>query len=182
MKMVIGKMVMRKSSLIICLGIMLVSGCTKRYWFRSKIDVPHSKRYSVKINIVNRSPECLTGEFITAMHQAAAKYLQKWGYYETHIKSPTYIYTLTLRVDSFDQSRKRFDGQNIPPKLLLGDRNFVYGEAAIVFTSELDHKQFGRKWSKFYDIYYFGEKRDISRSKGVVKLLIKMAEEKRYLY
>ncbi len=162
--------------------LLLIGGCTKRYWYRTKIDVPQSNKYSVKINIVNESPEFLNVEFNNAMHKAAAKALKKRGYYETGIKTPKFIYTLVLRVDSFNRAIKHFDNQNIPHSLLLGNYNYRYGVGAITFQSKLDDIKYGPKWEKYYDIYYFGEKRDISRSKGVVKFLIKTAEQKRYQY
>jgi hypothetical protein len=165
-----------------CLCVLLFSDCNKRYWYRTKIDVPRSNKYSVEIHIENQSPEILSKEFTDAMHKAAAKGLKKYGYYETHVKSPRYIFTLVLEMDSFNQSKRHFDNHNIPHSLLLGNYNYAYGVGAIVFRSQLMDTRYGPKWSKYYDIYYFGEKRDISRSAGVVKFLIKTSEQKRYQY
>lgn len=175
-------MKLRDSKIIFCILMLLIGGCTKRYWYRTKIDVPRSNKYSVKINIVNDSPELLTKQFCDEMHKAATKALKKNGYYETGVKVPKFNYTLVLRVDSFNQSIKHFDNQNIPHSLLLGNYNYRYGVGAITFVSKLDDTKYGPKWEKYYDIYFFGEKRDISRSAGVVKFLIKTAEQKRYQY
>lgn len=177
-----ARMELRNCKIILCILMLLIGGCTKRYWFRTKIDVPRSNKYSVKINIENQSPELLNKTFCDEMHKAAAKALRKNGYYETGVKSPRFIYTLILRVDSFNQSIKHFDNQNIPHSLLLGNYNYRYGVGAIVFGSKLDDTKYGPKWDKYYDIYFFGEKRDISRSAGVVKFLIKTAEQRRYQY
>jgi uncharacterized protein YifE (UPF0438 family) len=117
------------------------------------------------------------------MHTAASKALAKNGYFEVPIKSPVYTYTLIVNVDSFNQTRRYFDNRNIPKagSILTGEYPYKYGVAAIVFHSKLTHNgQYGIKWEKRYDIYYLGEKRDIARSKGVVKFLIRTAEEKRY--
>lgn len=167
----------------ICLLVLVFTGCTKRYWYRTKIDAPHSNKYSVKINIENRSPDRLNEDFVNAMHRSAAKALKKWGYFEAPVKSPRFIYTLTVGVDSFNQSVKHFDSKNLPGPggIIRGSYNYAYGVSAIVFNSRLDYgKEAVTKWERMYDIYYFGEKRDISRSEGVVKFLIKTAEERRY--
>lgn len=175
----------RQVYITIGLLALVFSGCTKRYWYRTKIDVPHSNKYSVKIYIVNRSPNELNENFVNAMHKSAAKSLKKWGYYEAPVKSPKFIYTLTVGVDSFNKSIKHFDNKNLPEpgSIIRGKYNYSYGVGAIVFDSKMEYgPESVVKWERIYDIYYFGEKRDISRSEGVVKFLIKTAEERRYDY
>jgi hypothetical protein len=162
---------------IVCVLMFTVLGCSKRYWFRTKIDLPRSNKYSVKINIVNLSPDQLSKEFVEGMHTAASKALAKKGYYEVPIKSPVYTYTLVVKIDSFNRTRRYYDNKK-SGSILTGEYPYKYGIAAIVFHSKLAHNgQFGVKWEKRYDIYYLDEKRDISRSKGVVKFLIRTAED-----
>jgi hypothetical protein len=164
--------------------LMLLSGCTKRYWYRVKIDVPRSNKYSVQINIVNENKELISHAYEEAMHQAAAKALRKMGFYETRVKEPTYNYTLTLRIDTFNQEKRYFDHKNVPEttSIIMGNYNHQHGVAAIVFFARLDHKNSGTQWSKYYDIYFFGEKRDIQRGKGVVKFLIRTSNERTFYY
>jgi hypothetical protein len=161
-------MKLRDNFLLTCLLILLFSGCTKRYWYRNKIDVPHSKKYSVEIKIVNRSPEFLNNEFIDAMHKAATKSLEKFGYYETRAKSTRFVYTLVLSVDSFYK----------PVNTLY----YKFGIGHIIFKAQLDDTKYGRRWSRDDYIHFFAEKRDVSRSASVVRHLIRISEQKRYEY
>jgi hypothetical protein len=57
--------IMQRNSTCVILCIMLIAtmGCQRKYWFRIKIDVPHSNKYSVKINIVNYSDSLLSKKF-----------------------------------------------------------------------------------------------------------------------
>src|SRR6478736_6545501 len=100
---------MRLPLIAVCI-VLIVSGCTKRYWFRLKIDVANSKRYSVKINVVNQTTSLLSNDFVEVMRKAAAKELKKKGYFELPIDSPQFLFTLYLKVDSFNAA------EQIPPK------------------------------------------------------------------
>jgi hypothetical protein len=168
--------------LIVVSILLIVSGCTKKYWFRLKIDVANSKRYSVKMNIVNQTPSLLSNDFVEVMRKAATKELKKKGYYELPIDSPQFLFTLYLKVDSFNAS------EQIPPKeiaLYTTDtvkpnyRSYNQTVKAVMMVCELKHyKQGWVKWINADDVYYFGEYRDIGRTEGMVRYLIRTAKDK----
>lgn len=171
---------MRIPFILICV-LFLFSGCTKRYWFRLKIDSANSKRYSVKINVLNQSTNLLSDAFAEIMRKAAVKELKKKGYFELAIDSPQFVFTLLLKVDSFNAS------EQIPPKeiALYADtvkptyRSYNQTVKAVLVVCEL--KQYKRGWVKWInadDVYYFGEYRDIGRTEGMVRYLIRTAKDK----
>lgn len=172
--------IMRISFFLICV-LLLFSGCTKRYWFRLKIDSANSKRYSVKINILNQSSNLLSDDFAEIMRKAAAKELKRKGYFELPIDSPQFLFTLLLKVDSFNAS------EQIPPKeiALYADtvkpnyRSYHQTVKAVMIVGELKHYKRGWiKWIVADDVYYFGEYRDIGRTEGMVRYLIRTAKDK----
>ena len=172
---------MRISFFILCI-LLLFSSCSKRYWFRLKIDVANSKRYSVKIKVLNQSANLLSDDFAEIMRKAAAKELKKKGYFELPIDSPQFLFTLLLKVDSFNAS------EQIPPKeiaLYTADtvktnyRSYHQTVKAVMVVCELKHYKRGWvKWICADDVYYFGEYRDIGRTEGMVRHLIRTAKDK----
>lgn len=171
---------MRLSIVVVCM-LLLVSGCTKRYWFRLKIDVANSKRYSVKVNVVNQTSSLLSTDFVEVMRKAAVKELKKKGYFELPIDSPQFLFTLYLKVDSFNAS------EQVKPKeiALYTDtikpnyRSYHQTVKAVMMVCELKHYKRGWvKWVNADDVYYFGEYRDIGRTEGMVRYLIRTAKDK----
>jgi hypothetical protein len=114
------------------------------------------------------------------LHKAAAKELKKKGYYEIPIDSPQFLFTLQMKVDSFNASRvshysKKYAMYSHTPE--SAPYSFGHTVKAIMFNCELRHyKQNWVKWDATDDVYYFGEYRDIGRSEGMVRYLIRSAK------
>jgi hypothetical protein len=178
-----------------CVCILLFASCGKRYWYRTKIDLANSKKYSVKIKVVNASNGFFDKDFADVMHKAAAKELKKKGYFEVPIDSPQFLFTLVFKLDSFNAGIPRNNEVNdtLNDDINHIDRkNAIYAAKppgapyafkstvkAIMFDCELRHYKHGWiKWKEADDIYYFGEYRDIGRSEGMVRHLIKIAKDR----
>ncbi len=164
-----------------CIAILLFNGCHQRYWYRNTIDIGDSKRYSVKVTVINYAPEFLSEEFVEVMRKASVKALKRRGYFEVPIDSPQFHFILTLKVDSFNAGIKNYDYQKtvytITPQ--RNYYNFKHTVKAIMINCTLkNYKQGWNKWDIYDDLYYFGEYRDIGRSEGMVKALIKNATPK----
>jgi hypothetical protein len=172
---------MRTSSILFCI-LILFSGCTKRYWYRTKIDLPNTKKYSVKINVVNESNNLLNKDFMDVMRKAAVKELKKKGYFELPVDSPMFLFTLVLKVDSFNASEKVpprevsiYTADTVKPNL----RSYRQTVKAVMIVCELKHYKKGWiKWVNTNDVYYFGEYRDLGRTEGMVRLLIRTAKDR----
>lgn len=187
---------MRTSIFLICV-LFLFSGCTKRYWYRSKIDLAQSKRYSVKIEVVNSSSELLDKEFEQVMRDAATKELKKKGFFELPIDSPQFLFTLLLKVGSFNQS-ERPGPRDLGLHLALESDTLLFKEmygsggitstvsgsrsqqvkAVMIVCLMRNYKQGWVKWVCADDLYYFGEPRDMGRAEGMVRHLIRIAKDK----
>ncbi len=149
---------MRMPILFLSLVMILLSGCTKRYWYRTKIDTKHSQKYSVKITIINEIPKHLSDEFVASMRKASLKVLERKGYFELPIDSPQFHYILTIRGATY---------------LYRSNERFGY----LDFTCEMRHYKHGwTLWEAADYLEYKKNKRDIPRSRGVVKHLIRAAE------
>lgn len=170
---------MRTQFLILILISVLSGSCTKRYWFRNKIDTAQSKKYSVKISVVNQAPNFLSDYFIEVMRKSCAKELKRKGYFELPIDSPQFHFTLVLNVDSFNAGIRNYTKRNAvystsPSKDYY---TFKHTVRAIMFTCEMrNYKQGWTQWEAVDDLYYFGEDRDLGRSVGMVRYLIKSAK------
>jgi hypothetical protein len=165
--------------LLIGLVWVLFGGCSKRYWFRNKIDLADSKKYSVKITVINQAPTFLSDQFVEVMRKSSAKELKRKGYFELPIDSPQFHFTLVLKVDSFnagirDFTKKTATYSTTPSKNYYTFRHTV---KAILFNCEMrNYKQGWMQWEAADDLYYFGEDRDLGRSVGMVRYLIKSAK------
>jgi hypothetical protein len=158
-------------TLLFIVGLMLLASCNQRYWFRTKIDLANSKKYSVKISVVNCSPEMLPENFNAAMRHVSKKYLKRRGYYEVPIDSPQFHYTLSIKVDSFRVGGKPFYRRDI----YSNSKNV---KAILIEAKMVHYKKGWMQWENRDDIYYFGETRDVGRSMGVVRYLIRNAQPK----
>jgi hypothetical protein len=165
------------------IGLLLVialTSCQQRYWYRNKIDNGTSKKYSVKINMVNEAPGFIEQSFVDVMRKAAAKELRKKGYFEVPIDSPQFLFTLTIKVDSFNAGVKYFTKSLATYTEKPADAPYAFKRTvkAILFQCEMkSYKRGRRKWEISDDIYYFGEYRDIGRSEGMVRYLIKTVKD-----
>lgn len=176
--------------------LLLFTGCTKRYWYRTKIDLAKSKRYSVKIEVVNESNELLDKEFEKVMRESSVRALEKKGFFELPVDSPQFLFTLMFKVGSFSRG-----GQLTPRDLglhmvsendsILLQNAFHSGSSmtasgsrteqvkAVMIVCLMRHyKQGWVKWVCADDLYYFGEPRDLGRAEGMVRHLIKIAKDK----
>lgn len=161
-----------------CIALLLFCGCQKRYWFRSTIDIGNSKKYSVKITVINDAPDFLSDKFVEVMRKRSAKSLKHKGYFEVPIDSPQFHFILTLKVDSFNAGVRNYNRQSAiytptPQKNYYAFKHTV--KAIMINCTLKNYKQGWTKWEVFDDLYYFGEYRDIGRSEGMVKALIKNA-------
>jgi hypothetical protein len=172
---------MRLSVLIIC--IVLFTGCSQRYWYRNKISLPYTQKFTVKVRVLNQSNNLLNAEFEEVMRKAAVKELKKKGYNEAPIDSPQFLFTLYLQVDSFDVSAG--GPREINPDRESGRSEYRSANStvrAVTMVCELKHyKQGWTKWVNSDDVYYFGEYRDIGRAEGMVRQLIHDAKDKQVM-
>lgn len=157
-----------------CMLLFLFCGCQKRYWFRSTIDIGNSKKYSVKITVINDAPDFLSDKFVEVMRKRSAKSLKRKGYFEVPIDSPQFHFILTLKVDSFNTLYKA-NTVYTADKIIDSYRFKRTVKAIMIHCTLKNYKQGWTKWDVSDDLYYFGEYRDIGRSEGMVKALIKNA-------
>lgn len=139
--------------------------------------MPQSKKYSVKITIDNRVPDLLSNEFEEVMRKACVKELKRKGFYELPIDSPQFHFTLVLKVDSFNAGiRESKPNAVYTPAPSKEYYTFKHTVKAIMFDCVLrNYKQGWKQWEIGDDLYYFGETRDIGRSEGMVRYLIRSA-------
>lgn len=138
--------------------------------------MPQSKKYSVKITIDNKAPDFLSDQFVEVMRKACVKELKRKGFYELPIDSPQFLFTLELKVDSFNAGIRGFTKKNAvyTPTPAKSYYTFKHTVKAIMFNCELRNYKGGWiQWEINDDLYYFGENRDIGRSEGMVRYLIR---------
>lgn len=160
-----------------------MAGCGQRYWYRLKLDGSSIKRYTVKVNVVNHTPKLISHEFEDVLKNGALKELKKVGYYETPKDSPDFFLVLQLAIDSFNmvlyQEQKKIaiysDSTVKDPNSYKLKKTL---RAVLMQCDLVQRKPLKRKWSAYEDIYYFNDYwRDLGRSEGVVRYLIRSAEE-----
>jgi hypothetical protein len=171
------------------LGVILLFyvGCGQRYWYRLKLDGTSVKRYTIKVDIVNHTPELLTPDFETLLKRGALKELKKYGYYESPKDSPDYFLVLQLAVDSFNMALFREQ-----TKIAIYSDSIVKSPEAYRFNRTvrailmqcdlLQRKPFLHAWTGYDDVYYFDDfRRDVGRCESVLRFVIRQREEKRKL-
>lgn len=171
---------------IIILSVILLlafAGCGKRYWYRIKLDGSSVKRYTIKVNVVNHSPNLISNEFEEILKKGALRELKKTGYYETPKDSPDFFLVMQLAIDSFNmilyQEQKKIaiysDSAVKAPNVYRLKKTV---RAVLMQCDLVQRKPLQRKWTAYEDIFYFNDYwRDIGRSEGVVRYLIRSAEE-----
>ncbi len=159
-------------------------GCGQRYWYRLKLDGASVKRYTVKVEVVNHTPKLLSEDFETILKKGAFRELKKFGYYETPKDSPDYFLVMQIAVDSFNMLL--YDKQTkiaiYSDSIVKAPNVYRYNRTlrAILMQCDLvQRKPLKRKWTGYEDIYYFNDyRRDVGRSEGVVRYLIRSEAEK----
>ncbi len=127
------------------------------------------KRGTVCFKLVNLSPSALNPNFELEITNYAIKRLEKEGYHYT-IKNPQYEVILEMLLDSslnhglayynIGKSQFNYNYSRVSPCLNLRM------EAHHIKTSHL-------VWEDKYDLYYFYDfRRDLFRSKGVIKYML----------
>ncbi|MES2560026.1 MAG: hypothetical protein V4590_09820 [Bacteroidota bacterium] len=171
-------------TILVFILVLACAGCGQRYWYRLKLDGSSVKRYSVKVDVVNHTPKLISDDFETILKKGALKELKKNGYYETPKDSPDYFLVLQLAVDSFNmalyQQQTKIAMYSDSTVKAPNTYRFKKTVRAILMQCDLvQRKPLKRKWTGYEDIYYFNDYwRDVGRSEGVIRYLIRSAEEK----
>lgn len=163
--------------------VFMLMGCGQRYWYRLKLDGSSIKRYTIKVDVVNHTPKLLSQDFEAILKKGALKELKKFGYYETPKDSPDYFLVLQLAIDSFNTAL-----YNQQTKIAIYTDSVVKAPNAYKFNRTVrailmqcdlvQRKPLKRKWTNYEDIFYFDDfRRDVGRSEGVVRFLIRSACE-----
>lgn len=169
------------AGVLVCL--LILQGCGKRYWFRLKMDGSSVKRYSVKVDVVNHTPKLLPGEFEAELIKGAFKELKKFGYYETTKDSPDCYLVMQLAVDSFNtvMYREQTKIAIYTDSIIRSPNAYRLSRTVRAILMQCDlvqRKPLKRVWTNYEDIFYFNDyRRDVGRSEGVVRYLIRAACE-----
>lgn len=169
--------------LCILLCLLIVSGCGKRYWYRIKLR-DAKQLYSIKISILNMSPNYLSQEFVDELKVGCLKELKRKGYIPSVKDSPVFEFVLRIEVDSFNAGIRNYSkgyAEYVPdgskPK---GSGIYAFRKPvkAIMFDCRLQHfKTKMAVWDVSDDLYFFNDyMKDLGRSDGMVRYLIRNAE------
>ncbi len=162
---------------LIPIVLLLLSSCQKRYWYRSFVFGSSKNLVPVNVVIQNESPTLLTETFEKEILAACEKQLLKKGYKAT-AKKAIFQFTLVIKVEKFKVNGLAHYG---------GERTMLYPYfdkevKAILFECTLTQSKKDltwQVWENSNDLYFFGkQKRDMRRSKGMVKYLIRSAKQK----
>lgn len=162
---------------LIPIVLLLLSSCQKRYWYRSFVFGSSKNLVPVNIVIQNESPTLLTETFEKEILAACEKQLLKKGYKAT-TKKAIFQFILVIKVEKFKVNGLAHYG---------GERTILYPYfdkevKAILFECVLTQSKKDltwKVWENSNDLYFFGkQKRDMRRSRGMVKYLIRSAKQK----
>jgi len=157
--------------------LLLLSSCQKRYWYRSFVLGSSKNLIPINLSIQNESQALLTKTFENEMLAACEKQLFKKGY-KVILKNTTFQFKLIVKVEKFRVNGLAHYG---------GERTMLYPYfdkevKAILFECVLTQSKKDLNWTVWEntnDLYFFGkQKRDMRRSKGMVKYLIRSAKQK----
>jgi hypothetical protein len=164
-------------SIIFMLLILVFSSCQKRYWYRSFVWGSSKNLTPVNIVLNNSSTQLLNKTFEDEILAACKKQLQKKGFKITP-KKAALTFELNIKVDKFTVSGLAYyGGQKIylypyydkDVKAILLD--------CYLFETKKDLRW--KVWENSNDLYFFGkQKRDMRRTKSMVKYLIRSAKQK----
>ncbi len=161
---------MRVSLIYICLLSLMLGSCNKLYWYRTKVPFGSSKSLKkIHLSIVNQSPLVLSGGFEKDVRAYCLKRLAKQGFIEAKAGKYDYDFVLTMDIDSFEASQAVWLGplgDGIPLQTHIMQLSFYYDLL-------LPGTRYAR-WNSKSAIYFFAnEKRDLRRSKSVIKYAIR---------
>lgn len=170
---------------IFSLGLILLifSGCGQRYWYRLKLDGSSVQRYTVKVDVVNHTPKLVSSDFENILKRGALKELKKFGYYETPKDSPDYFLVLQLAIDSFNTAlyHQQTKIAIYTDSVINSPNAYKFNRTVRAVLMQCDlvkRKPLKRVWTNYEDIYYFDDfRRDVGRSEGVIRFLIRSACE-----
>lgn len=170
---------------IFSIGLILFifCGCGQRYWYRLKLDGSSVQRYTVKVDVVNHTPKLVSQDFESVLKRGALKELKKFGYYETPKDSPDFFLVLQLAVDSFNTAlyHQQTKIAIYTDSVLTIPNAYKFNRTVRAVLMQCDlvkRKPLKRVWTNYEDIYYFGDfRRDVGRSEGVIRFLIRSACE-----
>lgn len=164
-------------SILFMLSILVLSSCQKRYWYRSFVWGSGKNLVPANIVLNNGSTQLLNKAFEDEILSACKKQLLKKGYKIT-TKKAAFTFELNIKVDKFTVSGLAYYG---------GQKVYLYPyydkdvKAILLdcylFESKKDLRW--KVWENSNDLYFFGkQKRDMRRTKSMVKYLIRSAKQK----
>lgn len=157
---------------VLILGMIVWQSCGQKYFHLKKLSVP-LKRGIVALDVKSLNPEILNKSFEIEVKDYAAKRLRHEGY-KCQEKNAQYFLQVEMKVDSSINSGIAYGGPGI------GSYSYLKKSRAILIYMELRSKSTDRViWTGDFDLYFFEDpKRDLKRTKGVVKYLISTINEK----
>lgn len=169
-----------KSLLVFSIALLLLfSACQKRYWYRIKLRT--KVHPTVKVKVVNFSPEILNEFFEVEMLEACRKQLRKDGFQTTSKDSANYEFELVMKVDTFNATIVGFRnmGVNNPSQTFtnrqVGVERFDNIGSILLETRMWVMKTKSVRFHIYDDVYFFDEpSRDRRRSRGVVRYMIRI--------
>jgi hypothetical protein len=154
-------------------GLMLIlffTSCSRQYWYRIKFPFSANRELkTVKLEIVNHSPDLLSRNYEKEIKEYCLKRLAKQGLLEAKTDKYDYEFMLTIDVDSFESGQRLWlgpFGDGMPNQTHIMQLSINYD--LFFYRSKII------RWSSKSAIYFFAnEKRDIRRSKSVVAYAIR---------
>ncbi len=157
------------------LSVILLSSCQRRYWYRSFVWGSSKSEIPINITIINESPNSISSDFQNAILATCEKQLLKKGYKVTS-KKTNFQFQIKLKVESYNVSGLAHYGGEKTSLIPYYNKDVQ----AILFECNLfqNKKDLNWKvWENNNDLYFFDKKkRDLRRSKGMVKYLIRSAK------
>ena len=160
---------------ITLINILFLSSCHRRYWYRSFVWSNSKNDIPVNISIINESPKAISPDFQKAILATCQKQLLKKGYKVTD-KKVSFQFNLTLKVESYSVSGLAHIGGertslipyfNKDVQALLLECNLIQAKKDLKW----------KVWENQNDLYFFNmQKRDLRRSKSMVRYLIRSAK------
>ena len=160
---------------ITLLNLVITSSCHRRYWYRSFVWSNSKNDVLVNISIVNESPKAITPDFQKAILATCQKQLLKKGYKVTEKKVP-FQFNLKLKVESYSVSGLAHIGGEKTSLIPYFNKDV---QALLLACNLIQTKKDLRwkVWENQNDLYFFSiQKRDLRRSKSMVRYLIRSAK------
>lgn len=169
-----------KAFLVLSIALALfATGCQQRYWYRIKLRTKPLQ--TVKVRIVNFSPDILDEFFEVEMLDACKKQLRKDGFQISTKDSANYEFELVMKVDTFNATivGYRHVGVNNPMQTFsnaqVGVSRFEGIGSILLETRMWVMKTKSVRFEVYDDVYFFNEpKRDKRRSRGVARYMIRI--------